>query len=428
MRVPTRRLPSTVLGAGFGLALVALVVLHQVRGLDYWNYSEGVYAYTARLLKDGRDVYGDVVAAQPPWQFLFGAGVLALHDTLGFLRTVVGLVQVGTGLLAAAAVWRLTGHRVLAVLAAPLALLTPWAVHEHGHLTPEQLVAPLLLGAALASTSPRWVPLAGVLVAMAPFVKVPFLLAVPVVVLLSASPRLAAAWALGALVVQAALFTAIFGTGLWEHTVLAQLDSGRRGLGVLGGVFAQAGWNLAPLLVLAAAALALRRRLLDTPLLRVLLGIAAAALATIATVGKEGTSLNVAVPVEAVLIPIALAGAAAVLRERPGVPAVALLLVVAAFGLSQSASLLATDPTGLPFVYPLSDRGAWERELDESEVRAQVATARACPPGVPFSGPPYIAFLAGRSMPADQPDQYLPAHSATLADVFARMQAGPRCP
>jgi len=423
-----RRLPWTLLGAGFVLAAGVLAALHHARGLDYWNYSEGVYAFTSRLLKDGDDVYGSVVAAQPPWQFLFGAAVLAIEDSIGFLRTAVGLVQVATGLLGALAVWRLTGNRAATVIAPALTLLTPWAVHEHGHLTPELIVPPLLLGAALASTSARWTPLAAVLAAMAPFVKVPFLLAVVVVVLLAPERRRAAVWAAGALVVQAALFTAVFGTGLWDHTVIAQLDSGRRGLGVLGGVGAQAVWNLAALLVLAAAALVFRARLADEPLLRSLIAMGLAALLTVTTVGKEGTSLNVMVPVEAVLLPLALAGAVALVRARPGTVATAAVAAAAVFIAVQTASLFTTSPTGFPFVYPLSDRGAWGQTLTEAQVREQVATAQSCPPGVAFSGPPYIAFLAGRDMPADQPDQFLPAQSEHLADVFARMQAGPRCP
>ena len=186
-RAAARRARAPAL-AGLVLALATLAALHAARGLDYWNYSEGVYALTARLLAQGRDVYGDVVAAQPPWQFLAGAGILSVDDSLPFLRGALGLVQVGTGLLAAAAVWRLTGNRPATAAAVPLALLTPWAVHEHGALTPELLVAPLLLGAVLLGTSARWTPLAGVLVAVAPFVKLPFLLAVPAVVALSARP------------------------------------------------------------------------------------------------------------------------------------------------------------------------------------------------------------------------------------------------
>jgi hypothetical protein len=45
--------------------------------------------------------------------------------------------------------------------------------------------------------------------------------------------------------------------------------------------------------------------------------------------------------------------------------------------------------------------------LTKDEVAAAVRVARACPAGIPHSGTPFVAFVARRSMPADQPDQYL---------------------
>ena len=78
------------LAAGTLLGALVLVALHFQRGIEYWNYSEGVYAYTSRLFLDGGDLYGHIVVAQPPWQFFFGAGALAIHDSLTFLRLAVG--------------------------------------------------------------------------------------------------------------------------------------------------------------------------------------------------------------------------------------------------------------------------------------------------------------------------------------------------
>src|SRR3990170_7932024 len=111
-------------------ALVAcglLVALQAIRGHADWGPSEGVYALTSRLLLEGGDLYGGLVASQPPWVYLFGAVPLALHDSIDVLRAACGLLAVGTGLLASEAVWRLTGHRLAAVAAAPAAGLTPWA-------------------------------------------------------------------------------------------------------------------------------------------------------------------------------------------------------------------------------------------------------------------------------------------------------------
>jgi hypothetical protein len=423
--VPARRLaPAVALVVG----AATLAALHLARGLEYWNYSEGVYALSARLLLRGDDLYGHVVAAQPPWQFLLGAGVLAVDDGLAPLRLALGGLQLLAGLLGARAVWRLTGSAPAAVLAAPAALLTPWAVHEHGALTPELLAAPLLLGAALLATDPRRVPAAAVLAAAAPFVKWPFALAGLAVIALSAAPRRAAAWALAAVAVQAAAFTALFGSGLWEDSVVAQLGSGRRGAHVIAQVLVQAAWSLAGLLAAAAVALRLRRASRDPALLRVLTGVAAGLLATLVSVTKEGTGLTVLVPVEAVLVPLGLAGVVA--AARAGARALAAAAAAAlVFTVAQTASLLASSPTAAPFAYPTAARGAWGRVADEAGVRRQVAAAARCPAGVPYSGPPFYAFLARRPMPDGQPDQFLPAHSPALADVQARITAAARrCP
>ena len=89
----TRSYARNALAAGTLLGALVLVVLHAWRGIEYWNYSEGVYALTSRLFLDGHGLYGHTVAAQPPWQFLFGAAALALDDSLTFLRLAVGLAQ-----------------------------------------------------------------------------------------------------------------------------------------------------------------------------------------------------------------------------------------------------------------------------------------------------------------------------------------------
>ena len=142
-----------------------------VHGLSYWNYSEGVYALTTRLFLHGGDLYGTVVAAQLPPIFVAGAGILAVHDGITWLRLVLGALQLGAGLLGAVAVWRMTRSTVGAALTAPLALLTPWAIHEHGALTPEMFLAPLLLGGVLLADRPGKAPVVGVLAGLCAFVR-----------------------------------------------------------------------------------------------------------------------------------------------------------------------------------------------------------------------------------------------------------------
>jgi hypothetical protein len=409
------------LAAGTLLGALVLVALHFWRGIEYWNYSEGVYAYTSRLLLQGGDLYGHIVVAQPPWQFLFGAGALEIHDSLTFLRLAVGLVQLGTGVLVGIAVWRLTGNPWATAAAPALSLLLPWTLREHGALTPELLAPPVLLGAALLAARPRTAGWAGALAAVAPFIKWPYALALIAIVLFSAAPKKAAVGAAVAIAVQAVAFTAIFGVGLWDDSVLAQMSSGRRGLDVLKGVWGQAFWSLIALTALAFLAWRKREALRDAPLLKVLAALAVAMLATLITNTKDGTGLNVIVPIEAALVPIALAAVA--VRSLRAVGVVALL-----FTLAQSVSLVASPNTATPFLYPTSERGAWGRAGDEAQVKAELARAEACPAGVAFSGPPFLAFLADRPMPDDQPDQFLPSRSTRLADVQKQMDAvQPRC-
>jgi hypothetical protein len=413
-------------------AFALIIVLELVRGHADWGPSEGVYAMTSRLLLHGGDLYGGLVASQPPWVYLFGVVPLAIDDSLDALRLACGCLQVVTALLAAEAVWRLTAQRVAAIAAAPLVVLTPWAVHQHGLLLPEQLGAPLLLGAALLAARPGSARWAGVLAALAVFTKLPFLL--PAAALIAASPARATAarWAAGALAAQAVLFTALFGTGFWRQIVVAQQQAGH-GLEFQIGSWLQAGWNLAPLLALAAAALWLGLRseaAADRPLLLTLVATAAATLATAVTIIKPGTGLNVLVPSEPLLAVLAVAGVVWALR----VPALRVRAAVAsgALGLlllAQSASLLADPANPRPFHRPLSSSPGWKAGATREQMRVLVAAARRCPPNAAYTGPPLVAFIAHRRVPADQPDAFIVSRAAMHADVLERLLAdAPRCP
>ncbi len=217
-------------------------------------------------------------------------------------------------MLAGVAVWRLTESPLATAAAPALSMLTPWALREHGALTPELLAPAVLLGAALLASRERWAAAAGALAATAPFLKWPYALALIAIVVFSAAPRRAALWALGALALQALVFTALFGFGLWDDSVIAQMSSGRRGIGILKGVWGQAFWSLIGLVVLAALALHRRAAVRDAPLLKVLAALAVAMLATLITNTKDGTGLNVLVPIEAALLPLALTGAVVTVR------------------------------------------------------------------------------------------------------------------
>lgn len=431
IRLPAGRdapAPAAAIAAGLALGFAALVAVHLGRGLSYWNYSEGVYAYLSRQLLNGSDLYGHVVVAQPPWTILAGAVGLAVDDGLAWLRWFVGGLQLMGGVVAALMVWRLTDSRIAAAAACPLMLLTPWAVHEHGSLTPELLAVPLVVSSALLLSRGHTLPAGAVLAAALPFVKWPYVFAAVAMIALSPEPRRAARWAIAAAGLQAVIFAAVFGSHLWQDSIVAQLNVGHRGIVLLAHVWGQAFWSLIGLVVAAGAALVFRSRLSDSALLRVQAAGAAGMLVTLASNTKVGTGLNIIVPMEAALVPLALAGVVASARAlgslsggRRVTPYAAALGLV--FTLSQSASELISPRTGTPFIYAGSARGAWGRLLSSGGVDQVVARLRTCPPGVPYAGDPYFAFIAGRPVPDGQPDQFLTTHSSTLRSVAARMAA-----
>ncbi|HEY7618234.1 MAG TPA: hypothetical protein VH834_00620 [Solirubrobacteraceae bacterium] len=422
------------IGAIF-LGALAFVLVQVARSHGSWEPSEGVYALTARMFLHGGDLYGDLVAAQPPPLFLVGAGLLAIHDGITWLRFAMGLLQLAAALLAALAVWRMTRSATATALAAPVSLLTPWQVHAGGALTPELLAPVLLLAGAVLADRPDRAPVVGALAGVCGFVKVPYLLPAAVLVLCASDRGRAARWAVGVLLVEVVLSAAVFGDGLWRDTMRAQSQSGYRGLSNLAGVWAQGAWTLVWLVVPAACAVVLRARGYRPRLVLTLAALSVAMGATILTTAKNGTGLNVLVPAEALLAPLAVAGAAwglavaragsarVVARLAGAVAALAMVVAVA-----QGISLLTDPHAGAPFLRPGLSSG-WGIELTPGQVDAQVAALRACNPRLAASTSAYVAFIAHRRMPGDQPDGFLPAHAAVLAPVRAKVAADrPLCP
>src|SRR3954451_3030645 len=274
------RASRLMLAMGAALGAAVLAALHADRGRELWDFSEGVYVLTSRLLIHGGDLYGHVVVAQPPGLFVFGGAALGVHDGIEWLRLCVGAWQLLAGVLWARIVWRLTASRVATVLTPAVALLLPWNLHEHGALTPELIAPPLLLGAVLLASRPRGRAPgdAGVLAALAVGVKLPYALPAAVIVLLAANRRRAMLWALVTLPVEAAVAFALLGDGLWRYIVTAQSHSGWQNAHDLLRVWAQEGWNLLGLVVAAACALLWRRRLAEPPLLHAAAGFALAML------------------------------------------------------------------------------------------------------------------------------------------------------
>jgi hypothetical protein len=411
------------------VSVVIAAAEHLLRGNAYWDYSEGVYLFTSRLLLHGGDLYGTTVAAQPPPLFLLGAGLLAIDDSLGWIRAAIGAVQVGTALLAATVAWRLVGSRPAAVAAAALTLLTPWAVHEYGSLLPEMIVSPLLLGGILLARERRLAPHLGVVAALLATMKLSYALPAIALVAVSADWRRAARWAVATAAIAAALSLVVFGTGVWRDTVVAQVESGHVGLKAVAGEWSQVAWHLVGLMAAAILAFVYRHRARDRRTLLVAATVAFATLATLLSLWKRGTSLNSVVPAEATLVPLAVAGVAwAISARRRGVAAIGALGV--GFAVAQGLSLIVTPIIRGPhlFLRPASTP-SYGVTMTRDEVDAAVAVARRCPPGVPYSGTPFIAFVARRPMPADQPDYYLPGIAPVLSDARDAIAADKtRCP
>lgn len=406
-----------------------VVAVHLLLYNTYWDYSEGVYALSAHMVLHGGALYTRIVGAQPPGVFLAGVALLALHDGVEWLRLGVGLLQLGGGLIAGQIVLRITGSRLGAVLTPAAILLTPWAVHEHGALTPELVAVPVMLGAAMLSGEEKRAIPAGVLCGLLPLIKVPLVIPAVAILALSARPRRALTWAAATLAAGLLVTTLLAGGDFWREVFLAQTQTGRRTLGTLKGFWAQSGWNVLGLLVCVGALRRFRAAAKDRPLLRIMVGLAVANLITFLTNFKQGTGLNITVPVEAALVPLAASGAVFALRDaRSSSPTRRARLFAGAcalgivFTLGQSISLMASPHNPVPFLRAGS-APAWEILMTGPQLRAAVASARACPPGEPYGGPPLIAFMAGRSVPAGQPDQFITTRAATLTSVRARIAA-----
>jgi hypothetical protein len=162
--------------------------------------------------------------------------------------------------------------------------------------------------------------------------------------------------------------------------------------------------------------------------------LAAGTALTLASTTKVGTSLTVMPPVEAMLLPVAVVGAVAwteatgvfggtALRRR----AVAVGLV--AFVLAQSLSLVAQPRWGgAVFLRPFS-APAWNVRLTGAEIDARVSALSRCPAARPSGDGTVVTFRAGRRMPGDQPDVFLPEHAHRLAGVAREVAADRRrCP
>jgi hypothetical protein len=396
----------------------------------YVNFSDGVYALSAREFLHGVMPYRDFAAAQPPPVFLVGAVLLAVSDTVGSLHVGLGLVDLITAGLVGFCVWRIDGRVWPAALALVLAPLVPITLNGHAQLLPETIAAPLLLGAAIVcAREPRQLA-GGVVLALAVWCKVAFVIPAVAVAVLAPAPRRVLASLLGASVVLFGGSLLVFGDGLWRETVIAQFQVGEASLHYVAGLLAQAAWSELPLVIGLVAFLILARRhrihIRDRALARTVTGAAIGGLALALTVAKRGSYINVLVVADPALVVLAACAAAA--AWRAGARARAAAGVVAAVLAAQTISLLLHPSDPWLAVRPFAQSGlAWTET--PSQVTQAVAAAERCPHRLANAGDPYIAFLASRRMPGLQPDLFMLAH-ATQDAAFARRAARdtPDCP
>src|SRR5829696_7692694 len=221
---------------------------------------------------------------------------------------------------------------------------------------PETFAAPLLMGAALVGSSPSRARWAGALAALAASFKLAFALS-PVALGLASGRR--RAYALGAATTLAALWAlllAAHGPPLVENVFAAQLQSGRHAPRLVAGLWLQAAWNLAPLVVLAALAWPLRRRARDARLLLSLAALAVGSGALLLTLVKHGSYLNVLAVVEPPLVALATCSAWWLLASRipaarsaasPGPPSATRRSALATAGAALAVGLVAVQSASL---------------------------------------------------------------------------------
>jgi hypothetical protein len=420
-----------VLFAVLAAGLVCAILIP--RGNSYWNFSDGVYLYSANAVLHGHQLYADFASAQPPPVYYAGAAILSVGDSVASFRTLLALVNVLTGLTVLIAVYRLTGRPYLAAVSGALALLTPRALHDAANLLPETFAAPLVMGAAILASRRATAAAGGVVAAVAVAFKLAFVLPAGALLVAAADRRRYLAGGLIAAAALAGVFLAVFGGSLTDEVVTAQSQVGLTSLSAIWDEVRQAGWNLLPFVAPVAAAWLLRGSASDPALLRTMLWAALGSLAVFVTIIKYGAYINLAVVAEPPLLALGAAGVAWAWQSRSAIrgiaragAAVGVLLV--ALGVAQAGGLLLSPSAPWPFARPGSSSTlGWEDSPSQAD--AKLARIAGCPSNLAYSGPPYFAFLGHRRMPGGQGDPFITANAPINAGFLARARHDrPRCP
>jgi hypothetical protein len=266
-----------------------------------------------------------------------------------------------------------------------------------------------------------------VLGAAAALFKVAFLVPAVAIAAAAAAPAIALAALVGATVLGFAAFAITFGADFWRGAFEAQTQTGLSSIHYAGGLWAQAAWNLLPLLACAALAVRWRRRARSPTLFVAVLAAGVGSLVLLVSLFKRGSYLNVLVVVEPPLLILAACGITWLLeRVRRG--AYVLVGAAAVLATAEVASLLASPQHPGLFGRPFA-ASAPGVPLSDPQVRREVVAINRCPAGYAYSGPPYLAFAARRRLPGNQPDQFIIARAG--ADSRFRKAAASdqrRCP
>ena len=417
---------STPLAAGLACAILI------PRGNSYWNFSDGVYLYSANAVLHGQQLYTDFASAQPPPLYYVGAAILSVGDSAASFRTLLALVNVLTGLTVLIAVYRLTGRPYLAVISGALALLTPRALHDAANLLPETFAAPLVMSAAILASRRTTAAIGGAIAAVAVAFKLAFLLPrrTPRRRRRSASipRRHARRRSRVGRRLPGGLRRLAAGRGHHRsargrpHLPVVHLGRGPAG-GLESPAVCRPGHRgLAPARVLAGS----------RPPAHALLGRSRVP-GGVRHDDQVGAYINLAVVVEPPLLALSAAGVAWAWESRSAIKGIARVgtavgALLLALGVAQAGGLLFSPSAPWPFARPGSSSTLGWKD-SPSQVDAELARIARCPSRLAYSGPPYFAFLAHRRMPGGQGDPFITANAPINAGFLGRARHDrPRCP
>lgn len=395
-----------VLVAGWLVASVILIALvYAWTGISYIDLSDGVYLYTSRALLQGHAPYAEVVSSVPPPLLWVGATLLALNDGLATVRLAMASLLLATAGFVFYITFRLCGMGWIAAGAGLLSIVTPYHLKQGLALIGENFQAVLLLLATVLAADRRHAWKAGAVVAFGASFKLTLLIIAPLF-LLVAVPRVK--YIMGFVFTLVSIWVVsylLYGKALITDTIVAQSKSGLHSFSEIIEFIYKAGFIELGLIVLAIAGLFLRQRSSDERLYRAVLVAAAGSFLMLVAVLKEGTGPYISIVSEPLLVILA----ASALAWSLGLTRAAMRTVVVVLSASAFLFTLAEDTVFIKAPAPIGPlkNPIYGRNASPAQVQAVLDRIDSCPRDLPYSGPPYYAFLSSRKMAGNQPDLFL---------------------